>query len=101
MEIRKFDYANESRMSGALQALRQKIPQLELAEGVKDIILKDLGGIAHFRRCAQVLEICVGFLAATGNPSSYTTIDCITITCYYFRRNPCKTTRRNVAVGIR
>ena len=96
LEIRKFDYANESRMSGALQALRQKIPQLELTAGnytspsrssffllffllflwlligisdVKNIILKDLGGVGHFRRCSHVLEICVGFLAATGNPS--------------------------------
>eukprot|EP00026_Physarum_polycephalum_P000277 Phypoly_transcript_00277.p1 GENE.Phypoly_transcript_00277~~Phypoly_transcript_00277.p1 ORF type:complete len:1647 (+),score=288.14 Phypoly_transcript_00277:317-4942(+) len=66
LEIRKFDYANESRMSGALQALRQKIPQLELTAEVKNIILKDLGGVGHFRRCSHVLEICVGFLAATG-----------------------------------
>lgn len=35
LEIRKFDYANESRMSGALQALRQKIPQVELTSGMK------------------------------------------------------------------
>lgn len=33
---------------------------------VKNIILKDLGGVAQYRRCALVLEICIGFLAATG-----------------------------------
>lgn len=34
---------------------------------VKNIILKDLGGVAQYRRCAHVIEICIGFLAATGN----------------------------------
>jgi len=67
LEIRKFDFANESRITGALQNLKQKITQLELTADVKAAILKNLGGVNHIRRCLHVIEICIGFLAATGN----------------------------------
>jgi len=66
LEIRKFNFANETRITGALQNLRQKIPQLELLTEVKAMIMKDLGGVTHVRRCLSILEICMGFLAATG-----------------------------------
>eukprot|EP01113_Clastostelium_recurvatum_P024456 TRINITY_DN291_c1_g1_i3.p1 TRINITY_DN291_c1_g1~~TRINITY_DN291_c1_g1_i3.p1 ORF type:complete len:1639 (-),score=510.17 TRINITY_DN291_c1_g1_i3:36-4808(-) len=66
MEVRTFDYSNESRLTGALGHLRQRIPQLELTPDAKQAIMKDLGGLGRVRNAMHVLEICVGFLAATG-----------------------------------
>lgn len=66
LEVRKFSFTNETRITGALISLRGKIPQAELPTDVKKQILDELQRIGGVRRAMEVLEVCISFLSATG-----------------------------------
>jgi hypothetical protein len=42
LELRKFSFANEARISGALAAVRHRIPQIELVPETKEAISKEV-----------------------------------------------------------
>jgi len=67
LELRKFSFANEARMSGALTAVRHRIPQIELTPELKDAIAKELSESPQLlQACLQALEVVVGFLSSMG-----------------------------------
>eukprot|EP01094_Clydonella_sp_ATCC50884_P029605 TRINITY_DN9326_c0_g1_i1.p1 TRINITY_DN9326_c0_g1~~TRINITY_DN9326_c0_g1_i1.p1 ORF type:complete len:2486 (-),score=415.42 TRINITY_DN9326_c0_g1_i1:106-7416(-) len=65
-EVRTFSFTNETRITGALSALRLKIPQTELPLETKKKILSELQETGRVRHTLELLEVCIGFLAATG-----------------------------------
>ena len=65
LTLRKFTFANETRMSGALSNLKSRIPQSELTTDDKSKIIKELGTLQNIKKLKNIVEICIGFLSAT------------------------------------
>jgi hypothetical protein len=65
LEVRKFNFSNETLMAGTLLSLKAQIHQIELPGELKEKIVEDLGALSRLRNCKHQLEICMGFLAVT------------------------------------
>jgi len=66
LHMKKFNFANETRKTGALSNLKFRIPQIELPIDIKARILQELSTPQSLRNCLQILEICIGFILASG-----------------------------------
>jgi len=66
LELRKFAFSNETRITGALANVRQRIHQSELSLDHKLTIIKELGTLQNIKKCKNIVEICIGFLSTTG-----------------------------------
>ena len=70
LELRKFTFSNETRMSGALSNLKNTIPQSELSPNDISKIIQELGSIYNIKKLKNTIEICIGFLSATNSSST-------------------------------
>jgi len=66
LELKKFEFANEARVTGALNNIKQKIKQEKISEDLKMKISQDLTTPQQINRVKRTLEIAIGFLSATG-----------------------------------
>jgi len=66
LEVRRFEFANEARVTGALNNLKQKIKQSKLTEDMRQKILQDLSSLQQKNRVKRLLEVAIGFLSSTG-----------------------------------
>jgi len=67
LEVRRFTYTNETRVVGAISLVKDLVPQVALTEDIKSKIKYELGNNLHqTNKVMRLLEICIGFLAATG-----------------------------------
>jgi len=70
--VRRFTYTNETRVVGAISLVKDLIPQLPLTEDIKSKIKSELGNnVHHTNKVMRLLEICIGFLAATGGSHNH------------------------------
>jgi len=66
LEVRRFEFSNETRVTGALNNLKQKIKQTKLTEDMRQKILQDLSSLQQINRVKRLLEVAIGFLSSTG-----------------------------------
>eukprot|EP01130_Rhizamoeba_saxonica_P005883 TRINITY_DN2328_c0_g2_i1.p1 TRINITY_DN2328_c0_g2~~TRINITY_DN2328_c0_g2_i1.p1 ORF type:complete len:3185 (-),score=755.13 TRINITY_DN2328_c0_g2_i1:18-8699(-) len=66
LNLKRFSFANETRKTGVLSSLNQKIEQINLTEDLKEKILQDMSSLAHIHEVMRILEVTIGFLSATG-----------------------------------
>jgi len=66
LELPKFSFANEGRQAGYHSVLRDRIPQIELSDEVKEKIREELSSPQYLHECMEVLEVVLGFLASMG-----------------------------------
>jgi len=70
LEVRRFEFSNEARVTGALFNLKQKIKQTKLSEDMKQKILQDLPSLQQINRVKKLLEVAIGFLSSTGGSTT-------------------------------
>jgi len=66
LEVRRFEFSNEARVTGSLNNLKQKIKQTKLTEDMRQKILQDLPSLQQINRVKRLLEVAIGFLSSTG-----------------------------------
>eukprot|EP01126_Amoeba_proteus_P061778 TRINITY_DN8326_c0_g1_i7.p1 TRINITY_DN8326_c0_g1~~TRINITY_DN8326_c0_g1_i7.p1 ORF type:complete len:725 (-),score=162.17 TRINITY_DN8326_c0_g1_i7:105-2279(-) len=67
LHLKRFSFADETRVTGAINKLKEKIPQTTLSDTIATKTLSALvNNLAKINSILRTLEICVSFLSSTG-----------------------------------